>query len=159
MSTFRYKLDFHYQQTLLYLVTLVLYAGIRGSFMEGTFTFFFHDPIVVVILFFFATALGTLLLNLWRARHVNVGPDRIVFHARHRERVVMLDDIEWIHIGRERLVQTAGRFQQVLIKTKGRRWAYRIRIGRYEREQELVAEIERLATKVPSRPMKRYRAQ
>ena len=26
---FRYKLDFYYQQSLLYLVTLVLYGGIR----------------------------------------------------------------------------------------------------------------------------------
>lgn len=159
MSTFRYKLDFHYQQTLLYLVTLVLYAGIRGSFVEGTFVFFFHDPIVVVILFFFVVALGTLLLNLWRARHLNIGPDRVIFHARHRERVVMLEEIEWIHIGREKLVQTAGRFQQVLIKTKARRWAYRIRVGRYERERELVAEMERLAAKVPSRPTKRNRGQ
>jgi hypothetical protein len=159
MSTFKYKLDFHYQQVLLYLVTLVLYAGIRGSFVEGTFTFFFHDPIVVVILFFFVVALGTLLLNLWRARHLNIGPDRIIFHARHRERVVMVDEIEWIHIGREKLVQTAGRFQQVLIKTKARRWAYRIRVGRYERERELVAEMERLASKVPSRPAKRGRGQ
>ncbi len=157
MATFKYKLDFHYQLTLLYLVTLILYAGIRGSFVEGTFTFFFHDPIVVLILFFFLLALVTLVLNLWRGRHLQIGPDRVVFHARHRERVVMLDDIEWIHVGRERLVQTSGRFQQVLIKTKGRRMAYRIRVGRYERERELIAAMEQLASKVPARPVKRAR--
>lgn len=154
---FKYKLDFLYQQTLLYLMTLVLYAGIRGSFVEGTFTFVFHDPIVAIIFFFFLMALGTLLLNLWRGRTLTVEHDRLVFHARHRERIIALDSIEWIHIGRERTVQTAGRFQHVLIKTKGRRWAYRIRVGRYERQRELVAEMERLAAHVPPRPAKRVR--
>lgn len=157
-TVFKYKLDFLYQQTLLYLMTLVLYAGIRGSFVEGTFTFVFHDPIVAIIFFFFLMALGTLLLNLWRGRTLTVGHDRLVFHARHRERIIALDSIEWIHIGRERTVQTAGRFQHVLIKTKGRRWAYRIRVGRYERQRELVAEMERLAAHVPPRPVKRARA-
>ncbi|MEK6649970.1 MAG: hypothetical protein AABY75_03270 [Bacteroidota bacterium] len=154
---FKYKLDFVYQQTLLYLMTLVLYAGIRGSFVEDTFTFVLRDPIVAIIFFFFLMALGTLLLNLWRGRTLTVGHDRLVFHARHRERVVTLDDIEWIHIGRELTVQTAGRFQQILIKTKGRRWAYRIRVGRYERQRELVAEMERMAERVPSRPQRRAR--
>lgn len=158
-TVFRYKLDFLYQQTLLYLMTLVLYAGIRGSFVEGTFSFVFHDPLVAITFFFFLMALGTLLLNLWRGRTLTVAADRIVFHARHRERVIMLEDIEWIHIGREKLVQTAGRFQQVLIKTKGRRFAYRIRVGRYERQRELVAAMEKLAEQVPARPVRRLRTQ
>jgi hypothetical protein len=152
---FRYKLDFLYQQTLLYLMTLVLYAGIRGSFVEDTFTFVFHDPLVVIIVFFFLMALGTLLLNLWRGRTLTIEHDRIVFHSRHRDRIITLDTIEWIHIGRERTVQTAGRFQQILIKTKGRRLAYRIRVGRYERQRELVAEMERLAAHVAPRPARK----
>ena len=31
-KVFRYKLDFYYQQSLLYLVTLICYAGLRGTF-------------------------------------------------------------------------------------------------------------------------------
>lgn len=42
---FKYKLDFYYQQSLIYLLTLVMYAGIRGSFIEDQFSFVFRDPI------------------------------------------------------------------------------------------------------------------
>ena len=40
-KVFKYKLDFYYQQALMYLVTLILYAGIRGNFIEDTFAFVF----------------------------------------------------------------------------------------------------------------------
>ena len=148
-KTFKYKLDFYYQQTLIYLGTLVLYAGIRGSFVEDQFSFVFKDPIVYIITVFFLIAVVTLLLNILRDRKLIVADDRIVFHARHRQREIALTEIEWMHIGRERFVQTAGRFQQIFIKIRGRRRAFRIRVGRYERDRELVAEMERIAQHVP----------
>ena len=43
---FKYKLDFYYQQALIYLVTLILYAGVKGSFIENEFTLVFRDPIL-----------------------------------------------------------------------------------------------------------------
>ena len=153
---FTYKLDFYYQQTLLYLMTFVLYAGIKGSFVENEFVFVFRDPIVVIIGFFFLIALVTLLLNLYRGRKLIVEDRRIIFHSRSREREVRVDDIEWIHIGRERLVQTAGRFQQITIKLKSRRIPFRIRVGRYERDRDLVAEMERIAAMVPRRGPNRF---
>ncbi|HAV22997.1 MAG: hypothetical protein A2X67_04105 [Ignavibacteria bacterium GWA2_55_11] len=159
---FKYKLDFYYQQTLLYLFTFVLYAGIRGSFVEGQFSFAFQDPLVYIITLFFVMALGTLFLNLWRDRKLIVEDSRLVFHTRYREREIRIEDIEWIHIGRDLAVQTAGRFQQVLIKTRERRRAYRIRVGRYERVRELVMEMEKIAERVPKHeairmPGKRFR--
>ncbi len=156
MNVFKYKLDFSYQQTLLYLFTFVLYAGVKGSFIEGEFSFVFHDPLVYIIIFFFVVALGTLILNIWRNRRLVIEDDRLIFQSRHRERVIPIEEIEWIHIGRERTVQTAGRFQHVLLKTKRRRLAYRIRVGRYEHEKELVAAMETFAMKVPRRTSRRF---
>lgn len=155
-KTFTYKLDFYYQQALLYLVTFVLYAGIKGSFVENEFVFVFRDPIVAIIVFFFVIALVTLFLNLYRGRRLVVEDRRIIFQARHREHEVRVEDIEWMHIGRERLVQTAGRFQQITIKLKSRRRPFRIRVGRYERDRELVAEMERIAAMVPRRKQRRF---
>lgn len=146
---FKYKLDFYYQQTLIYLSALVLYSGIRGSFIENQFSFVFNDPIVFIFIIFFFISLVTLFLNVYRNRKLIVYEDRIVFHSRSREREIPLTDIEWMHIGRERSVQTAGRFQLVIFKVRGRRWSYRIRVGRYERDRELVAEMETIAAKVP----------
>lgn len=146
---FKYKLDFYYQQTLIYLSVLVLYAGIRGSFIENQFSFVFNDPIVFIFVIFFFLSLVTLFLNIYRNRKLIFYDDKMVFHSRSQEREIPFADIEWMHIGRELSVQTAGRFQLVIFKVRGRRWSYRIRVGRYERDRELVAEMERVAAQVP----------
>jgi hypothetical protein len=156
-KVFRYKLDFYYQQALIYLGTLVFYAGIRGSFVEDQFSFVFKDPLVYIIAVFFMVALAALFLNIWRGRRLIIERDRIVFHSRTHTRSILLEDIEWMHIGRERLVQTAGRFQQITLRLKGRPLPIRIRVGRYERDRELVAEMEQIATHVPGRAQRRFR--
>jgi aminoglycoside phosphotransferase len=61
----------------------------------------------------------------------------------------MISDIEWLHIGRERRVQTAGISQMIVFKVKSRRRLFRIRIGRYEHEKELIQEMNRIAQLVP----------
>jgi hypothetical protein len=148
-KVFKYKLDFYYQQAIIYLVTLIAYAGIRGSFVEDEFILVFKDPIIYVIVVFVVIAFGILALNKIRDRKLIIKNDRLVFHHRFHEREVPIADIEWMHIGRERLVQTAGRFQMIAFKLKGRRRLFRIRVGRYEREKELVAEMHRIADRVP----------
>ena len=155
-GVFKYKLDFYYQQTLIYLVALVLYAGIRGSFVEDQFTLIYKDPIVYIMILFFVVSLIVLILNKIRDRKLIIEDDRIIFHNRYRERQIHLGDIEWMHIGRERLVQTAGRFQLIVFKTKSRLRIFRIRVGRYERDHELVREMERIAERVPKGKRKRF---
>jgi len=150
-KTFKYKLDFYYQQTLIYLLTLVLYAGIRGSFVESQFSFVFKDPIVYIIVFFFGISIIVLFLNIWRNRKLVITAEQIIFHSRHREQIFEIKDIEWMHIGKERLVQTAGRFQQISMKMKNRSIPLRIRVGRYEHNRELVTEMEKIAETVPSK--------
>jgi hypothetical protein len=148
---FKYKLDFYYQQALIYLLTLIIYAGIKGTFFENNFTLVFSDPIIYIILFFVGIAFITLLINRLRDRKLTVTDKEIVFQHRFNKRTISVDDIEWIHIGKERSVQTAGRYQIITIKTKHRRRIFRIRLGRYEREKELMQLIEIIAAHVPKR--------
>jgi hypothetical protein len=155
-KTFKYKLDFYYQQSLLYLLVFFLYAGIKGSFFEDQFQFVFKDPIVYIMIFFVVIALATLLLNLSRNRKLVIGEDRMIFHSHNQEREILFSDIEWMHIGRERLVQTAGHFQLIIFKLKGRKRLFRIRVGRYERDRELIAEMERVAQNVPKGRHRRF---
>jgi len=155
-KVFRYKLDFYYQQTLMYLVALLLYAGIRGNFIEDRFTLIYRDPIMYIMAFFFLVSLVVLFLNRLRDRKLILDGTRIVFHSRNRERVVDTSDLEWMHIGRERLVQTAGRFQLIVFKTKSRRRIFRIRVGRYERGDELVQEMQKIAGHVPRRKRRTF---
>ena len=88
-------------------------------------------------------------LNALRNRRLLVGEKTIAFANRWHERVIEAESIEWIYIGREAQVQTGGRFQVVVMKLKGRRRLLRIRVGRYERDRELVAEMQRIAAMVP----------
>lgn len=155
-KVFKYKLDFYYQQALIYLLTLIVYAGGRGSFIEDEFTFVFKDPIVYVIVFFVLFSCVVLVLNKIRDRKLMITENKFVFHNKFREREIAFADIEWMHVGRERGVQTAGRFQVIVFKLKTRRRLFRIRVGRYEREKELVTEMQRIAERVPKEKRKKF---
>ncbi len=156
-KTFKYKLDFYYQSALIYLVTLILYGGIRGSLVETKFESVRNDPLMYVIVFFVVMSITVLLLNYVRNRRLIVTANTIVFKHRWHERIVHVPDIEWMHVGREAKVQTSGRFQVIVFKLKGRRRLFRIRVGRYEREKELVAEMHHLADRIPKRKRPRWR--
>lgn len=153
---FKYKLDFYYQQALIYLLTLITYAGIRGSFIDNEFSLVFRDPVLYIIAFFVLQAFVTLVLNMIRNRKLIIEKEAIIFKHRFAERRIHFSDIEWIHIGRERFVQTAGRFQVIVFKVKGRRRLYRIRVGRYERQSALVHEMQRIGDYVPRRERRRF---
>jgi hypothetical protein len=154
---FKYKLDFYYQSALIYLITLVVYGGIRGSFVEARFDSVLKDPLMYVIVLFVLMSCVTLVLNMLRNRRLIVTDDTVIFRHRWGERRIVVSDIEWMHIGREARVQTGGRFQVVVIKLRGKRRLYRIRVGRYERERELVAEMTRIAAGVPRRTRRHWR--
>ncbi len=148
-KVFRYKLDFYYQQSLLYLVTLLLYSGIRGTFRFERLPSLDADPLLYIIIVFVIISFIVLILNKTRDRKLIITGDKIVFHHKFNEKVIPFTDIEWFHIGRERKVQTAGRSQVIVFKIKHRRRLFRIRVGRYEHEKELLAEMHRVAQGLP----------
>jgi hypothetical protein len=155
-KVFKYKLDFYYQSALIYLVTLILYGGIRGNFVEKKFEYVLNDPLMYVIMFFVLMSIVALVLNYLRNRRLIISGDVIIFKNRWHERRVNASQMEWIYVGREARVQTSGRFQVIMFRLKGRRRVIRIRVGRYEREKELVAEIHRIASHIPKRKRRRW---
>ena len=148
-KVFRYKLDFYYQQSLFYLVTLVLYAGIRGTFTFERLPSLVQDPILYIIIVFVLVSFIVLMLNKTRDRKLIITDEKIIFHHRYHEREIPVATIEWLHIGRERRVQTAGRSQVIVFKVKDRRRLFRIRVGRYEPEKDLVREMQTISLRVP----------
>lgn len=156
ITTYRYKLDFYYQQSIFYLMTLIVYAGARGIISSTGFTVVWRDPFLYIIIVFVLMSFIALLLNRFRDRKLIIENDALVFRNRYRELRVASKDIDWMQIGRERHVQTSGRFQVVVIKMKQRRRTFRIRIGRYEREKELITEMQRIALKVPKGRRRRF---
>ncbi len=116
------------------------------------------DPLLYIILVFVVISFLVLLLNKARDRKLIIMDDRIIFHHKFHEREIPLSTIEWFHVGRERLVQTAGRFQVIVFKIKDRRRLFRIRVGRYEHEKELIEEMYRIAERVPKAKRPRFSA-
>ncbi len=148
-KVFKYKLDFYYQQSLVYLVTLLLYGGVRGTITLDRLPSLVADPILYIIILFVLLSFLVLALNRARDRRLILTPDRMIFHNKFREREILFDEIEWFHIGRERSVQTAGRSQVIVFKIKNRKRLFRIRIGRYERNRELYHEMQHIAEGLP----------
>ena len=158
---FKYKLDFYYQQTVMYLITLILYAGVRGTFTFERLPSLGADPLLYIIMLFVIISIVGLVLNSARDRKLIIDKDKIIFHNKFHERSIPVSNIEWMHVGRERTVRTAGRSQIVIFKIKDRRRWFRIRVGRYEREKELIAEMNRIAEQIPrpKRPLFGIRSQ
>jgi len=157
-TLFKYKLDFYYQSALIYLITLIVYGGIKGNFVEQKFEYVLNDPLMYVIIFFVLMAFITLGLNALRNRKLVLTQDAIIFRHRWAERRIEIADIEWMHIGRDTGVRTGGRSQAVIVKVKGKRRLLRIRVGRYERERELVRDMRAIAARVPGRKQPRWRS-
>ena len=159
-KVFKYKLDFYYNQTIFYLVALVLWAGFRRTFSLPILPAMFIDPILYLIMAFVLVSLVSVILIKLRDRRLIMLGDRMVFHQKSRDREILFSEIEWMYIGKEKKVQTAGRFQVVLLKLKDRLRLIRIRVGRYEREDELLEEMERMSEIVPKikRPLQSFRA-
>lgn len=150
-KVFRYKLDFYYQQALIYLLVLIGYVGIRGNFVEDTFELVFRDPMLYIIILFVVVAFVALILNRIRDRRLIIMENKIIFKNRFEEQEIPFDEIDWVSIGRERQVQTSGRFQVIRMKLKSRLRLVRIRVGRYDHEKELVSEMQRIASLRPPR--------
>ena len=148
-KVFRYRLDFYYQQALLYLITLMLYWGLRGTIRWERLPGLGADPILYIIIFFVLVSSIVLVLNMIRERKLIITEKSLVFHQEYHERIIPFINIEWMYIGREQLVRTAGRSQVIVFKIKDRRRLFRIRVGRYERDAELLDEMHRIAGQVP----------
>jgi hypothetical protein len=154
---YKYKLDFYYQSAIIYLLTLTVYGGIKGSFVEARFEYVLDDPVMYVIVVFVVMSFATLLLNRVRDRKLIITDGEIIFRNRFHEYRVPKESIEWMHIGREARVRTGGVFQAAVFKLKGRRRLFRIRVGRYERSKELLIHLQKFSVQIPARKHRRWR--
>src|SRR5713101_185731 len=89
-KAFKYKLDFYYQQALLYMITLVLYGGIRGTIAFERMPSLGVDPILYIIILFVIISIVGLMLNKARDRRLLITEDAIIFHNKFNERRVQI---------------------------------------------------------------------
>lgn len=148
---FKYKLDFYYQQALLYLLTLILYVGVKGTISDKEFILTLNDPIVLIIVVFVCGSFLTLFLSILRAKKIIITEHSIIFQNSKSSKEILFSEIEWAHVGKETMVRTAGTNQIVLLKVKNRLRVYRIRIGRYEKSNELLISLKEIVQHLPKK--------
>jgi hypothetical protein len=138
---YKYRMDFYYQQLVIYLVFFVLYAVIKGQFFEQKFQLVFYDPIIYILILFIALFLVIVLTNIIRNRQIILKDDRIVLKNRFGSREILFGEILNIKIGKRRKRNRDVPYRIIKLKLLHRRKWLRIRANEYERGSELIREF------------------
>jgi hypothetical protein len=147
---FSHRLDFYWQYIGVYAIVLLIYSLFRGTIEEGTFTLKVRDPIVILLVVFIVGSAIPLLISYYKQNKIIIGIDYIIFKTRFREKKYMLNEIQRINLGKERLFKMRrGAMRVVKIKLKNRIRVIRIRPSSYWNEEELLQSLIRLKKALP----------
>ena len=137
-ENFQQRLDFYWQFIVVYFVVLIVYALLKGSIEEGTFTIVLNDPVVILMtLFIIGTSIG-LAIHYYKKNQIIVGRDFILMKSRFREKKYTNAEIIRISIGKERITKIRGAFHIIKIKLNSRKRVVRIRPSSYWNDRKLV---------------------
>jgi hypothetical protein len=148
---FKYNLSFYYQSTIIYFVVFLLYAIIRGEFVENSFTLITKDPIIYFFAIIVCVSLISLLYNLYLKRHLEIGENKISFVNRFSEKVLFIDHIEEIKISRFVSKKKNKAFRLIRLRFKNRKRRIIIRPYDYENVEELISQFIELKEKLESK--------
>jgi len=140
---FTYKLDFYYQAIAIYTITLVAYAVVV-SVTKGSMDFVMKDQVVYLLAFCTLASMIGLLINIISGRTIIVEKDKIVFASRFHRREILVSDILWIHIGKEKRMKVRGSYRVAKIKLHERRRLLRLRPSLFRPEDGLIASLQTL---------------
>lgn len=141
VKIYKRKLEFVYQSLFIYIIGFGLYIIFRGQIQEGSFTFFYKDPIVFLFGVVLVFVIFYLLFSLFEQRQIVITDSTFAFKTRLKEYVFPFNDILYIKIGRPKHIRTPEEGKIIRIKTKSRRRVLLIRVMNYERADELKNEI------------------
>lgn len=142
---YKYNLDFYYKSLVLYLIFLICYVVLKGSFGDETFEVVFKDPLIYVVSIFILFFLVLVISAYIRRREIEFEDDRFYIRNRFGKRVILFSDIISIKFSKfrgERRYRSSVRV--VKLKLRGRRRLLRIRLGEFENEMKLYKEFAEL---------------
>ncbi len=148
INTFRYHMSFYYQSTIIYFVVFAVYLLIRGEVVDNSYTLVIKDPILYFLAIIVIISIFTLLLNLYKNRHIEIDHNGIVFISRFKRRVIPLGKIESIRLTKQRRTVQTKALQLIIIKLKSRKRRLFIRPTDYENFEELIKRFQELKTRI-----------
>jgi len=151
-NIFKYNMSFYYQSTIVYFVVFLLYLIIRGEFVEDSFKLVTKDPIIYFLGIIVVVSVISLLYNLYKNKHLQIGDDGIYFIDRFKKRSFLFGEMESIKISKVRIEKESKKaFRLIRIKMKNRRRLLMLRPYDYEKQNELVNRFTELQQRIERR--------
>jgi hypothetical protein len=147
-NIYKYNMSFYYQSTLIYLVVFLIYVIIRGEFIEGSYRLVTNDPIIYFFGIIVLVSIIALLYNLYKNKYLEITDDAISFVNRFKTKSILLEQIEYIKLFREREGNANRAFRLIRIILKKRKRPLIIRPYDYENESDLINEFQDLRNKL-----------
>lgn len=150
---YKYKLDFYYKSVIVYMLFLIFYVAINGTFFARQFNDLYKDPIIYISLIFILYTLFILLKNMIRAKEIIFEDDKFIIKNRFGQREVLFSDILAIKFSREKKYgqKRKGNVRRVGIKLKERKRLLRIRLSEFWDEKKLVQEFKNVSKMILTR--------
>jgi len=144
---FKRRFEFYYQSVAVYAVALIIYAVVRGTFVENEFKMVFKDPIVYAFIVVLVYSVFILCFNMLFQRDIVVMDDSIIFQNRFDSKTIKLSEIEWIRLGRAKRTQMRGNFRVIKLKLKDQIRAMRINPIHFHNEREMIETFKEFGQK------------
>ena len=149
-NIYKYNMSFYYQSTIIYLVVFLIYTLIRGEFVEGSYILVTKDPIIYFFGIIVLVSIIALLFNLYKNRHLEISDNAISFVNRFKTKSILLEQIVYIKLFKEREGNSNRAFRLIRIILKDRKRPVLIRPYDYENENDLINEFQELKNKLDS---------
>jgi hypothetical protein len=148
---YKYNLSFYYQSTIIYFVVLLLYALVKGEFIEGSFKLITKDPVIYFFLLIVLISIASLLYNIYLNRHIEITDSQIIFKKGSKVRTIYIKDIVNIALAKERKKIKKYSLRIVRIKVKNRRMPIIILPYDYENKTALMEALKEIKNKLMNR--------
>lgn len=135
---FRFNMSLYYQATIIYLIIFLLYAVVKGKFIDDSFSLITKDPVIYFFVFVLFIAIAGLLYNLILNRHIEILDDKIILKKGGIKREINFNEIRHIKIFTERRYARVNRFGGIKILLKNKMLPITIRPYDYESSEKLI---------------------
>ena len=149
-NIYKYNMSFYYQSTIIYLIVFMVYVIIRGEFIEGSYIIVTKDPIIYFFGIIILVSIIALLYNLYKNRYIEFSDNGFSFVNRFKTKSILLDQIKDIKLFKEKEGNTNRAFRLIRIILKNRKRPVIIRPNDYEKESDLINELQTLKNKLES---------
>ncbi len=147
-NIFKYNMSFYYQSTIIYFVVFLLYAIIRGEFVEDSFHLITKDPIIYFFAIIVFVSLISLLYNLYLNKYLEITEEKISFVNRFSKKSFLMESVSEVKISNPKRRLKNRAFRIVRIKLKHRMRPLIIRPYDYENEDYLIERFQNIKDKL-----------